>query len=55
MITGLRLALGNSWRALIAAEMIAASSGIGYMILDAEEMAKTDVVYAGIISTVRER
>ena len=50
VITGLRLALGNSWRALIAAEMIAASSGIGYMILDAEEMAKTDVVYAGIIT-----
>ena len=50
VITGLRLALGNSWRAIIAAEMIAASSGIGYMILDAEEMAKTDVVYAGIIT-----
>jgi len=50
VITGLRLALGNSWRALIAAEMIAASSGIGYMILDAEEMAKTDVVYAGILT-----
>ena len=50
IITGLRLALGNSWRALVAAEMIAASSGIGYMILDAEEMAKTDVVYAGILT-----
>lgn len=50
VITGLRLGLGNSWRALIAAEMIAASSGIGYMILDAEEMAKTDVVYAGILT-----
>lgn len=50
VITGLRLALSNSWRALVAAEMIAASSGIGYMILDAEEMAKTDVVYVGILT-----
>ncbi len=49
IITGLRLGFAYCWRALIGAEMIAASSGLGYMILDAEEMARTDIVYLGII------
>ncbi len=50
ILTGLRLAFGYSWRALIGAEMIAASSGLGYMILDAEVMARTDKVYIGILT-----
>lgn len=50
VLTGLRLAFGYSWRALIGAEMIAASSGLGYMILDAEVMARTDKVYIGILA-----
>ncbi len=49
IITGLRLGFAYCWRALIGAEMIAASSGLGYMILDAEEMARIDIVYLGII------
>jgi sulfonate transport system permease protein len=48
LLNGLRLGLGYSWRAIIGAEMIAASSGLGYWILDAEEMARIDVVFAGI-------
>jgi sulfonate transport system permease protein len=47
---GLRLGLGYSWRALVGAEMVAASSGLGYWILDAEEMARIDVVFAGILA-----
>jgi sulfonate transport system permease protein len=47
---GLRLGLGYSWRALVGAEMVAASSGLGYWILDAEEMARIDVVFAGILT-----
>lgn len=50
ILTGMRLAFGYSWRALIGAEMIAASSGLGYMILDAQELARTDRVFIGIIS-----
>jgi sulfonate transport system permease protein len=46
---GLQLSLGYSWRALIGAELIAASSGIGYMILDAEQMSRPDVVLVGIL------
>ena len=48
LVTGLRLGLGYSWRALVGAEMVAASSGLGYWILDAEEMARIDEVFAGI-------
>jgi sulfonate transport system permease protein len=46
---GLRLGLGYSWRALVGAEMVAAASGLGYWILDAEQMARIDVVFAGIL------
>ena len=49
LLNGLRLGLGYSWRAIIGAEMIAAASGLGYWILDAEEMARIDVVFAGIV------
>ncbi len=48
ILVGLQLALGYSWRALIGAELIAASSGIGYMILDAEQMSRPDIVLVGI-------
>lgn len=48
VITGLRIGFGYSWRALIGAELIAAASGLGYMILDAEQLARTDRVFVGI-------
>lgn len=49
IITGLRLGFGYSWRALVGAELIAASSGLGYLIGDASEMSRTDKVFVGII------
>lgn len=50
IVTGFRLSFGYSWRALIAAELIAASSGLGYMIADAEQMQRVDVVIVGIFA-----
>jgi sulfonate transport system permease protein len=50
IFTGLRIGLGYSWRSLIGAEMIAASAGLGYMILDGEEMARPDIIVAGILT-----
>lgn len=50
MVTGVRLAFGYSWRALIGAELIAASSGLGYMIIDAQGMQRTDEVIVGILA-----
>lgn len=49
ILTGLRLGLGYSWRALVAAELVAASSGLGYMILDAEQLSRSDVVIMGVL------
>lgn len=50
IVTGVRLSFGYSWRALIAAELIAAGSGLGYMIADAEQMQRVDVVIVGIFA-----
>lgn len=48
ILVGMRIGLGYSWRAIIGAEMIAASSGLGYLILDAQQMSRSDKVLAGI-------
>lgn len=49
LTTGLRLGFGYAWRALVGAELIAASAGLGYLILDSEELARTDRIFVGII------
>ncbi|BBF42669.1 alkanesulfonates transport system permease protein [Lachnospiraceae bacterium KM106-2] len=46
---GLKLALGYSFRAIIGAELVAASAGLGYLISDGKEMSRSDVVIVGII------
>lgn len=48
-VAGLRLAFGDCWRALVAAELIATSVGLGFLIMDAQAIARIDVVYAGIL------
>lgn len=50
IVTGMRIALGYSLRAIIGAEMIAASSGLGYLILDAQTMSRSDKVLVSIIT-----
>lgn len=49
IILGIRLGLGYSWRALIGAELIAASAGVGYMIIEAEQLSRPDIVIIGIL------
>jgi ABC-type nitrate/sulfonate/bicarbonate transport system permease component len=49
IITGLRLGFGYAWRALLGAELFSSSAGLGYLITDAEEMARVDTVYVGIL------
>lgn len=49
MLTGLRIGAGYAFRALIASEIIAADSGIGFMIFQAREYQLTDRVVAGMI------
>ncbi|EKV57646.1 binding-protein-dependent transport system inner membrane protein [Brachyspira hampsonii 30446] len=50
ILAGMKIGLGYSFRAIIGAEMIAASSGLGYMILDAQQLSRSDKVIAGIIT-----
>ena len=45
----MKVGLGYSWRAIIGAEMIAAASGLGYFILDAQTMSRSDKVIVGIL------
>jgi len=48
ILTGVRIALGVGWSTLVAAELIAATRGIGYMIMSASQFLATDVVFVGI-------
>jgi len=49
LITGVRLGSGYAWRALIAAEMLAASSyGLGFMIYEASEFMDMTTIYGGL-------
>lgn len=50
LMTGLRLGFGYAWRALIGAELIAASSGLGYLIEDASELSQSDRMMVGILT-----
>lgn len=48
MFTGLRLGMGSAWSCVVAAEMIAASKGIGFMITYAREVSKPAEVMVGV-------
>ena len=50
IFTGLRLALGSAWVALVAAEMLAATSGLGYMIQISRLLGRPDVIIVGMIT-----
>lgn len=49
ILTGIRIAIGASLSTLVAAELIAAQSGVGYMIMSAANFLATDVVFVGLI------
>ncbi len=49
ILTGLRIGLGVGWSTLVAAELIAATRGLGFMVQSAGEFLATDVVLAGIM------
>jgi sulfonate transport system permease protein len=49
IFVGLKLGLGISWMAVVGAEIIAASSGIGYRMNDARSLMQPEVVFVGMI------
>jgi ABC-type nitrate/sulfonate/bicarbonate transport system permease component len=50
VFTGLRIAIGVSWMSIVAAELIAASSGLGYMITYYREVLRTDAIIVGMLT-----
>lgn len=50
ILIGLRYGLGIMWLTLIIAETISASSGLGYMTMNAREFLQTDIVLLGILA-----
>ncbi|HEY5555535.1 MAG TPA: ABC transporter permease [Acetobacterium sp.] len=49
IMSGLRIGLGNAWICVVAAEMIAATSGIGYMLMDGRQLSQPDVVILAML------
>lgn len=49
IITGLRLGIGGAWMSVVAAEMIGATSGIGYMIMFAKSLAQAANMYVLVL------
>ena len=50
VLTGLRVALGIAWMVVVAAEMLAVDSGLGYLIIDSRNAGKRyDLVVAGML------
>jgi ABC-type nitrate/sulfonate/bicarbonate transport system permease component len=48
IITGLRISFGTGWAAIIAAELVAARSGLGYLISNGMEILRADKVLVGM-------
>ncbi|MGQ9368218.1 ABC transporter permease subunit [Azospirillum sp. ST 5-10] len=49
ILTGMRIGMGFGWTTLVAAEMVAATQGLGQMVLNASSFLVTDVVIMGIV------
>jgi NitT/TauT family transport system permease protein len=49
IMTGLHIALGTAWIHLVAGEMLGADSGLGFLIIDARNFLRTDLIMAGMI------
>lgn len=48
LLVGVRFAVGISWLMLVVAEQINADSGIGHMMMDAEDFLRTDIILVGL-------
>lgn len=50
IFTGVRLAMGTSYMAIVGAEMIAANEGVGYLIWNSRLFFRTDWIFVGLLS-----
>ena len=49
LVNGLRLGLANAWLFLVAAELIASSRGLGFLLIDSQNTGRTDVMLLAIV------
>jgi taurine transport system permease protein len=49
ILTGIRIGLGVGWSTLVAAELVGASEGLGFMVQSSSQLLATDVVIVGIL------
>jgi sulfonate transport system permease protein len=49
LLTGLRIGLGQSWLFLVAAELIASTRGLGFLLIDGQNSARADIMLVGIL------
>ena len=50
IFSGLRLGLAQSWLFLVAAELIASAKGLGFLLIDSQSSARTDIVIFSILA-----
>jgi len=50
VFAGIRIALGNAWGTLVAAELLAANAGLGYMISMGRQFGRPDLIILGMIT-----
>jgi ABC-type nitrate/sulfonate/bicarbonate transport system permease component len=50
IVVGLRISFGTGWAAIIAAELVAAQVGLGYLIADGMEVLRSDLVLVGMVA-----
>ncbi len=50
VFTGLRVSIGNSWSTLVAAELLSAKAGLGYMIQQGRTLVRPDIIVVGMLS-----
>lgn len=50
IVTGIRVGLGVGWMALVAAELVGASDGLGFLINDARSLLRTDIIIIGMLT-----
>lgn len=50
IVVGLRISFGTGWAAIIAAELVAAQKGLGYLIADGMEILRSDLVLVGMVA-----
>lgn len=50
VFAGIKIAIGNAWTTVVAAELLAASAGLGYMIQQGRTYSRSDIIIVGMFA-----